>query len=443
MRRHLASLLVGTLASAAALTCTDAPTRPTVLPFDPALVVVPTDSALHSLATRAASEAARDAHVPSAARLEVVSVTDLGALGVGGSYASGINDAGQVVGTNDVNDDGGFAGQHAFLWERATGMRDLGTFGADFSRATAINDAGRVVGFVATFVSREDLYEGQEWPLARAFVWDAASGMRELGTIGGAFEASVATDVNAAGQVVGYSETLCGCHGFGWDESRATMWAPEAAPLNLGLLPGLWSQVSRAEGINDAGHVVGPSYSYEEDLDEPSQAFRWSPAQGMEPLAPLPGRGAAAVDVNDARQVVGASGGHTYVGLYSIESVVDGGNATIWEADGAAVDLGRLPGDASSVATAINSAGHVVGSSSGQQTRPFLWERGVGMRALPLLSGHVDGHASDLNDAGQVVGWSGQRSQGLSGRRAVLWTLRAPGAPVADRLQAGALAPGV
>jgi len=71
-------------------------------------------------------------------------VTDLGTLGGFGSYASGINDAGQVV---------GFAGtsigrDHAFITgPNGVGMTDLGTLGGDISVARGINDAGQVVGF--------------------------------------------------------------------------------------------------------------------------------------------------------------------------------------------------------------------------------------------------------------------------------------------------------
>ena len=59
------------------------------------------------------------------------------------SEASGINDAGQVVGWSDTA--GG--DQHAFITgSNGMGMRDLGDLGGKNSRALDINNAGQVVG---------------------------------------------------------------------------------------------------------------------------------------------------------------------------------------------------------------------------------------------------------------------------------------------------------
>ncbi|SFH60764.1 probable extracellular repeat, HAF family [Nitrosospira sp. Nsp14] len=70
-------------------------------------------------------------------------VTNLGTLGGDLSYASGINDLGQVVGTSSTD-----KGQrHAFITgPNGAGMTDLGTLGGDFSYPNGINDAGQVVG---------------------------------------------------------------------------------------------------------------------------------------------------------------------------------------------------------------------------------------------------------------------------------------------------------
>ena len=72
-------------------------------------------------------------------------MTDLGTLGGTTSYATAINDRGQVVGNSPT-----IAGvTHAFLYGDGA-MTDLGTLGGTTSYATAINDRGQVVGSAET-----------------------------------------------------------------------------------------------------------------------------------------------------------------------------------------------------------------------------------------------------------------------------------------------------
>ena len=69
-------------------------------------------------------------------------MTDLGTLGCCGSYASAINERGQIVG-NSFTASGE---QHAFLWQEGV-MTDLGTLASDNSSlALDINERGQIVG---------------------------------------------------------------------------------------------------------------------------------------------------------------------------------------------------------------------------------------------------------------------------------------------------------
>ncbi|MEA2762347.1 MAG: hypothetical protein QOD47_1631, partial [Gemmatimonadaceae bacterium] len=86
--------------------------------------------------------------------------TDLGTLGGTDSEAFGINNVGQVVGWAFVPS----GVEHAFLWTKASGMRDLGTLGG-CSRALAINDNGLVVGSSYTLAGEK-----------HAFLWTATDG---------------------------------------------------------------------------------------------------------------------------------------------------------------------------------------------------------------------------------------------------------------------------
>ncbi len=100
--------------------------------------------------------------------------------------AYGINDAGQIVGSN---------GQDACLWDNGT-VTDLGNLGGSTTVACAINDKGEVVGYGTT--PNGDTH---------AFLWQNAA-MTDLGSLGGSY--SAACGINNAGQVAGTSRDANG-----------------------------------------------------------------------------------------------------------------------------------------------------------------------------------------------------------------------------------------
>jgi probable HAF family extracellular repeat protein len=81
-------------------------------------------------------------------------------------------------------------------------------------------------------------------------------------------------------------------------------------------------------------------------------------------------------------------------------------DAFIWDAKRGMQDLGTLGGD-SSIATAINDEGQVVGYSTDASGygHAFIWDAKNGMQdlgRLPGAGGYVEAVA--INDEGQVVG---------------------------------------
>jgi probable HAF family extracellular repeat protein len=121
----------------------------------------------------------------------------------------------------------------------------------------------------------------------------------------------------------------------------------------------------------------------------------------VEDLGTLGGSTSVATAINDAGQVVGfatTAAGSQHAFLFS---------------GGVLQDLGTLGGSAST-ATALNGAGQVVGFSSvpgDQACRAFLWSAGK-MQPLPALGGR-ESYATGINAAGQIVG-SVSTTQGAS-----------------------------
>jgi probable HAF family extracellular repeat protein len=301
-------------------------------------------------------------------------ITNLGALAsTDDSFANGINNSGQVVGSSQ--DDYGFS--QAFLWDATNGMQ--GIPGGRVDDASGINDNGQVVGDTFRF-----------GPI-RAFLWDAVHGIRDVGHLPGN-TSSEAFGINNNGQVAGVSfgggDPFPPAHAFLWDAVNGMQ--------DLGTLPG--DRTSSAYGINDSGQVVGESNSG--SVSGSGHAFLWDATNGMEDLGTLPGdRFSRALGINGSGQVVGDS----YTDLFAAP------HAFLWDAVNGMQALGT--GDTRSVAYGINDSGQVVGSSS---HGAFVWQNGTMSDLNDLIppgSGWSLGVASAINNAGQIVGGGGLSGQ--------------------------------
>lgn len=287
------------------------------------------------------------------------SITDIGTLTAGDmSYATGINNSGQVVGWSGYDS----TQTTAFIWENGT-MSAISSTAGLRSVATGINNAGQVSGYAAVAASNGTSYYNDH-----AFIYSKTTGMQDLGSpYGGTNSAAYA--INNSGLVGGSGQTTLLDSQNKPTIYHATTWSGSASQSrDLGLLSsqgyemwgGPWSRVN---SVNDSGVSAGYASTGKLDLN-------------------------------------GDPAGH----------------AVIWDANGVIKDLGTL-GDCayatskltcSSAAFGINAAGQVVGVSGDENNdklRPFLYSNGK-MTDLGTLTGATNGYAYAINNNGQVVGFS-------------------------------------
>lgn len=211
----------------------------------------------------------------------------------------------------------------------------------------------------------------------------------DLGTLGGT--AAGAGKINNHGQVVGGSLTASGdYHGF--------FWTAEGGMIDLGTLGG---SESNAYGINDQGQVVG----YSQTASGDSHAFLWTTAGGMVDLGTLDnGDYSVAEGINELGQIIGIS--TTIPGdPYEDPAVAYSAHVVLWTTEGGMIDLWTI-GESYSEPLDINNAGQVVGwsSTASGDSHAFLWTSEGGMIDLGTLDNGTYSIAWAINDLGQVVG---------------------------------------
>jgi hypothetical protein len=230
----------------------------------------------------------------------------------------------------------------------------------------------------------------------RAFAWTEATGVIDLGTLGGTSAIAMGT---RNGRAVG-SSALSGDL-----TENAFAWSLLTGMIDLGSLGGAWTSATALSGR----FVVGTG-----TIDEQARGFRWSRSSGMAALPLLPGGAASEAFDIDGELIAG----------YSTTSI-PGRRPIIWRTDGTLIDPIGDPIESCGVfvcgdgqATAVRD-GLVVGyrRNAAEESRAFAWTQSGGLVDLGLVPGSSESFAFDT-DEGWVVG---QLSGPLS-TRAFLWT---------------------
>ena len=339
-------------------------------------------------------------------------ITDLGTLG--GTYADayGINFVGRTAGAAALPN----GNTHAFLSGFPGEMYDLGTLGGPNSEASGPNASYQLP--ILSETSKKDPF-GNDFCgfgtnlICLPAIWNGT--MTPLPTLGGNNGEALA--INNRGQVIGLAENSTKdptCPSPQALDFEAVLWGPN--PGQVQELPPLKGDtVGFTFGLNNYGQVVGSSGTC---ANTPLLPFNYGPHavlwQNGSPIA-LANLGGSmlgvGVGINDLGEMVGGSDLPSEIPGFPFVQI----HCTMYSQAGPQ-DLGTVGSDFSSLPTAINNGGEVVGASCDNMgnCRAFLWNKTMlDLNALiPANSTLYPVFAEGINDAGEIVGQAMVKSTG-------------------------------
>jgi probable HAF family extracellular repeat protein len=251
-----------------------------------------------------------------------------------------------------------------------------------------------------------------------AFQWHNGN-LDDLGALPGGNNCSVATSINARGEIAGTSENGAFDPSLDLNELRAVVWK-DGHITDLGTLGG---HHSAAVGINKPGQIAGAATNAIPDpfsllyqlANSPNgtqtRAFFWDNV-GLHDLGTLGGPDAVAIALNDNGQVAGFSYTNSTSNLPvpPFQPGLPTIHPFVWTQEDGMRDLGSLGGTVGWVnceCGGFNNRGQLIGISTlrgDQVADPFLWD---GSKLIDLFTDSTGGSPispNDISDAGEIVG---------------------------------------
>ena len=289
------------------------------------------------------------------------------------SVTAGINNKGQIVGTNTLSPTGPGLG---YVWKDGH-FQYIPAVGGTDSQAAGLNERGEVVGSAQ---STQNTYIGMLY----------RQGESE------ALPITLANGINNHGQIVGFSNTFQPLPNVQW----VAQLYQDGTVTDLGNLGGLYAN---ATAINERGEIVGQS-STTDSLTPPFHAFIYRRGK-MTDLGTLGGQATGATAINSHGTVTGVSS------LPETTAEVVYEHAFLYRS-GRLIDLGVVGSDFSSNGMAINDSDDVVGmstTSTGSQlamiyTHGKMWHLQDLVESSSTLASHVNLYqATGINNDGWIA----------------------------------------
>jgi probable HAF family extracellular repeat protein len=361
-------------------------------------------------APRRADAAGRPASATSLASYDYVATAIPPLAGKTRSRGYGINNQGQVAAraSNYSDAEQKDIERQAFAWDPVHGGLPLRTLSGE-SGVWGINDAGLVSGYA---YNASGFQHAVRWDTALRPVPLTDLGTLTNTTTSASGNTSTAYDLNAGGQVTGYSEIPNDAGNF--TPFHAILYDDASGLRDLGTFDTTFPEWQHGYSIsydaNTLGRVVGVASSTEGGPWH-FRPFVYDAASGLQelqrdPAYADPSREWYAVAINDSELI----GGHVIAAA--------GQSLPYYWPDAASAPsaLGMPPEFPYGEIYGVNATGRMVGimwNDAGVE-HAFVFDTALGVRDLNALADPAAGwtfeFARDINDAGQIVGsgtWNG------------------------------------